>query len=402
MKKHILIICQYFYPEPFRINDMAFEWVKRGYKVSVVTGIPNYPEGKFYPGYGLFKHKKETVDGVEVYRIPLIPRGEGKLGLVLNYFSFPISGFWWSLFSKQRPDLVFMFETSPMNQCKVGVRFARKHNIPCYLYVQDLWPENVEMITGIHSPLVIKPITHMVENIYKGCTHLWGTSPSFVTEIAKRLPKEQQSKVTFWPQYAEEFYQPKPRKEHDGFNVMFTGNIGQAQGLEILPKAARILKEKDMVDIRFTIVGDGRARESFEKSIAEQGVTELFTFTGRKPATEVPFLLAEADVAFISFADDELFAKTIPAKLQSYMACGMPIVASAKGETARVIAEAGCGMCSEIGNAEALAENIIKMRDLGRERLNEMGDNALVYNRVHFDKKTLMDEMDKWLNQELK
>mgnify|MGYP002623303958 FL=1 len=402
MKKHILIICQFFYPEPFRINDIAFEWVKRGYRVSVVTGIPNYPEGKFYPGYGFFKHKKETVNGVEIYRIPLIPRGKGKLGLVLNYFSFPISGFWWSLFSKQRPDLVFMLETSPMNQCKVGVRFAKMHNIPCFLYVQDLWPENVEMITGIHSPLIIKPITRMVEKIYAGCTHLWGTSPSFVTEMAKRLPPEQRDKVTFWPQYAEDFYQPKPRKLHDGFNIMFTGNIGQAQGLEILPKAARILKDRDIVDVRFTIVGEGRARSAFERAIAEEGVEDLFTFTGRRPATEIPFMLAESDAAFLSFADDDLFAKTIPAKLQSYMACAMPILASARGETVRVITEADCGLCSDLGDAAGLADNIITMRNYDKERLNKMCDNALVYNNKHFNKKILMDEMDRWLNGELK
>ncbi|MCR5416413.1 MAG: glycosyltransferase family 4 protein [Pseudobutyrivibrio sp.] len=397
MKKHILIVCQYFYPEQFRINDMAFEWVKRGHKVTVITGIPNYPEGRFYPGYGLFKNKKEVINGVEVYRLPLIPRGKGKIGLALNYFSFPISGFFWSIFSRLNPDLVFMFETSPMNQCKVGVRFAKKRGIPCYLYVQDLWPENVEMITGIHSPIIINPITRMVEKIYRGCTHIWGTSPSFVTEIAKRLPADQQDKVSFWPQYAEEFYEPRPRQAHEGFTLMFTGNIGQAQGLDILPRAAAIIKSQGHSHIHFTIVGDGRARTDFEKSIADAGVTDMFTFTGRKMPQEIPNLLATADAAFISFADDELFAKTIPAKLQSYMACAMPIIASAKGETARVISEAQCGMCSDIGDEKALAANIIAMSALTSEKQREMGENAHAYNMAHFNKKTLMDEMEKFI-----
>lgn len=397
MKKHIIIICQHFYPENFRINDMAFEWVKRGYQVTAVTGFPNYPEGKVYKGYGFFKRRHEVINGVDVYRIPLIPSGNNRFQLVLNYFSFPFFGFFWNLFTKIKADEVYMFETSPMNQCKVGVAYAKKHHIPCFLYVQDLWPENVEMITGIHSPIVIKPIERMVRKIYKGCTHIWGTSPSFVDSIRKYVDEDEKDKVSFLPQYAEEFYQPQEKQEHKGFNVIFTGNIGQAQGLEILPKAAAIIRAEGIKDIRFTIVGDGRARERFKESITAAGVWDLFEFAGRVKPTEVPGLLAKGDVAFISFADDELFAKTIPAKLQSYMACAMPIVASAKGETARVISEADCGMCSDIGDAKALAMNIIAMRNLPKDRLNQMGENALAYNSEHFSKKKLMDYMDTYL-----
>ncbi len=395
--KHILIICQYFYPEQFRINDMAFEWVKRGYKVTVVTGIPNYPEGKFYPGYSWFKNTKETVNGVEIHRIPLIARGSSKLGLIANYFSFPFFGFWWNLFTKIKADEVFMFETSPMNQCKVGVRYAKKHNVPCYLYVQDLWPENVEMITGIHSPLIVKPIERMVRKIYKGCTHIWGTSPSFVQGIRKYVDPSEEDKVSFWPQYAEEFYQPAPKKEHEGFNVIFTGNIGQAQGLEILPLAAKKIRDQRIKNIRFTIVGDGRARKILENAITQNGVWDMFEFVGRVQPQEIPNLLATGDAAFISFADDELFAKTIPAKLQSYMACAMPIIASARGETARIIKEADCGICSDIGDAEELAVSIIAMSHMPKERLEQLGTNAHMYNLEHFNKKKLMDEMDRYL-----
>ena len=281
-----------------------------------------------------------------------------------------------------------------MNQCKVGVAYAKKHNVPCYLYVQDLWPENVEMITGIHSPIVIKPIERMVRKIYKGCTHIWGTSPSFVEAIRKYVDPAEHDKVSFWPQYAEEFYEPKEKKAHKGFNVVFTGNIGQAQGLEILPEAAAIIRKEGIKDIRFTIVGDGRARHTFEDSITRAGVWDLFEFTGRVKAPEVPDILATGDAAFLSFADDDLFAKTIPAKLQSYMACAMPIIASAKGETVRVINEADCGMCSDIGDAHALAMNIIAMRNLSASKLAEMGENAYAYNKEHFSKKKLMDEID--------
>jgi glycosyltransferase involved in cell wall biosynthesis len=236
----------------------------------------------------------------------------------------------------------------------------------------------------------------MVRKIYKGCTHIWGTSPSFVDAIRKYVDPSEQEKVSFWPQYAEEFYEPKPKKAHKGFNVIFTGNIGQAQGLEILPEAASILRKEGIKDVSFTIVGDGRARHSFEESITKAGVWDLFEFKGRVKATEVPDMLASGNAAFLSFADDEIFAKTIPAKLQSYMACAMPIIASARGESVRVITEADCGMCSDIGDARALAENIIKMRNLSKDRLQEMGENAYAYNKEHFSKKKLMDEIDEY------
>ncbi|MDD3141870.1 MAG: glycosyltransferase WbuB, partial [Lachnospiraceae bacterium] len=148
MKKQILVISQYFHPEQFRINDICKEWVKRGYKVTVITGIPNYPQGKYYKGYGLLKKRKEIYKGIEVIRIPLIPRGKNTLMLVLNYSSFVIAGFFWEMFTKIKADLMFIFEVSPMTQALPGIWYAKKRKIPCYLYVQDLWPENVEIITG--------------------------------------------------------------------------------------------------------------------------------------------------------------------------------------------------------------------------------------------------------------
>ena len=143
MKKHILIVSQYFYPEQFRINDIAAEWVKRGHKVTVLTGIPNYPQGKFYDGYSWRKNRREVWNGVDIIRIPLFARGKSSIGMILNYFSFVISGFFWKCFTKLKADVVFTFEVSPMTQALIGVWYSKKHKIPNYLYVQDLWPENV-------------------------------------------------------------------------------------------------------------------------------------------------------------------------------------------------------------------------------------------------------------------
>ncbi len=390
MPKHILVVSQYFYPEPFRINDMCCEWVKRGYKVTVLTGIPNYPEGRFYSGYSWFKKRKETWNGIEVIRIPLIARGKTSVGLLLNYLSFVITGFFWSLLTRVKADIVFTFEVSPMTQALIGVWYSKKRQIPNYLYVQDLWPENVETVTGIHSKLVIEPIGKMVNYIYRNCDRIFATSPSFVKEVQKRVDNKE--KAIYWPQYAEDFYRPMPKRAIDripddgSFKIVFTGNIGYAQGLEVLPKVARLLEEEN---VRFVIVGDGRYKSEFEKEISD--CRDMFILVERQPAENIPEILAACDVAFVSFMNNDLFAKTIPAKLQSYMACGMPILASATGETERILREANCGICCKIGDAFSIA---IGIKQLMLEDLNKLGQEARFYFEKHFDKSTLLDDIN--------
>lgn len=397
MKKHILVVSQYFYPEQFRINDICQEWVKRGFKVTVITGIPNYPEGKYYEGYGILKKRKETWNGIDIIRIPLIPRGKSKIGLVCNYLSFPVSGFIWNLLSNIKADYVFNFETSPMTQTLIAVWYAQKHKVPCYLYVQDLWPEAVETVTGIHNPFIIKPLDTMVRYIYKHCDKIFCTSPSFVQDICKRGVDKK--KVYYWPQYAEEFYQPAEKhsvpeiEDDDSFKIIFTGNIGYAQGLDSIPKAAKILKSKG-ANVKFYIVGDGRYKQELIKEISYAGVDDMVILIGRHPAKRIPEFLACCDVAYVSFMNDSLFSKTIPAKVQSYMACGMPVLAASEGETNRIVQKADCGLCSHIGDEVSLAENVEKMMSMERAELERMGKNAREFCNRYFSKKVLMDKMD--------
>ena len=402
MKQHILVVSQYFYPEDFRINDICKEWVKRGYKVTVLTGIPNYPQGKFYKGYNWFRGRRETYEGMGIIRIPLIPRGHNALMLMLNYISFVISGWFWKTFTGLKADRVFICEVSPMTQALPGVWYAKRRRIPCSIYVQDLWPENVEIVTGLHNKHILGAIDRMVDGIYQKCDKIYATSPSFVKRLEEResVYADGESKVKYWPQYAEEFYRPMPKKElqdlsaeDERFQVIFTGNIGHAQGLDILPKTARILRDRGS-KCCFLLVGDGRYRQKLEEEIRAERVEDMFRLLGRKPAEDVPKYLAHGDVAFISFADNELFQMTIPAKLQSYLACGMPILAAAGGETARILQEAGCGICSKMGDPQALADAIEGFMKFPAEEKNKMRKAAIDYSKRHFTKKVLLDKMD--------
>lgn len=413
---HLLVISQYFYPEMFRINDMAQEWVKRGYRVTVLTGIPNYPMGKFFDGYDYKHHRHEVWNGIEIIRIPLIARGSSSVGMVANYISFLNSGWFWNMTSKIHADYVFSFEVSPMTQALIGCWYSKKHHVPHYLYVQDLWPENVETITGIHNKAVIGPINCMVDYIYKNSDQIFTTSPSFVDAIVNRSVHVDADKVHYWPQYAEEFYRPiaqdraleqlkadgldekiQDKLRAPSFKIAFTGNIGYAQGLNILPKTSEILKD-DHANVTFVIVGDGRYQAELEEDIRKRGVEDYFIMIPRQNAEKVPYYLGVCDAAFLSFMDTELFEHTIPAKLQSYMACGKAIIASAKGETERIIEESQCGICTEIGNGRELAEGIKKLSS-DPEVLKEMSVNSREYFESHFDKKMLMDQMDKWFRK---
>ncbi|MBN2878181.1 MAG: glycosyltransferase family 4 protein [Clostridia bacterium] len=399
VSKHIIVISQYFYPEQFRINDICEEWVKRGYKVTVLTGIPNYPEGRFYKGYGLFKKRKENYKGIDIIRIPLVARGKNSLMLALNYFSFVVSGFFWKAFTSLKADYVFIHETSPMTQALIGVWYAKKHKIPCYLYVLDLWPDNVEIVAGIKNKLILNQLGKMVDYIYRGCNLILTGSNSFKLSIEARGVKKE--KVLYWPQYAEDFYKPMEKcKAADGkFSIIFAGNIGYAQGLDVLPKAAEIIKAKGMGGkIVFNIVGDGRYKEDFVKIIEQLTVKDMFILTERQPANKIPDLMAKNDAAILCFNESPLFRMTIPAKLQSYMACGMPVLASASGEAADIINSAECGLCGAPGDADKLAENIIYMSEKAEEELTLMGKNALKYYENNFSKEKLLDEIDRFFN----
>ncbi len=395
-KMHILIVSQYFYPEPFRINDMAQEWVRRGYRVTVLTGIPNYPAGRFYPGYGYRRRRRERWKGVDVIRLPLVPRGSGAAGLAANYASFAAAGFLWNLTAGLAADVVFTFEVSPMTQALIGVWYAKKHGVPHYLYVQDLWPENVETVAGIHHPAVIGLVNRMVDLIYKHTDQIFAASPCFVQAICTRRVRVDRRKVHYWPQYAEDFYQPcgkqkRMKHEKQPFLIVFTGNIGYAQGLDILPETAAVLREEH---VKFVLVGDGRYLPALRRKIAQKKVREKFVLYPRQQPERIPQLLGRCDAAFLSFMDTKLFEMTIPAKLQSYLACGMPVLASASGETRRIIERAQCGICTPIGDAQALAEGV---RAMMQADLVQMGKNSRAYFDKNFERKMLMDWFERYL-----
>lgn len=409
-KKHILLISQYFHPETFRVNDMADEWVKRGYRVTVLTGIPNYPMGKFYEGYDYTHKRKEKWEGVEIIRIPLVPRGNsGKkilnyFGMTANYFSFVLSGFLWVESKGIQADMVYTYEVSPMTQALVGCLYRKKYKVPHFLYVTDLWPENVESVTGVHTRFLIHPIQCMVDYIYKNTDYIFTCSKSFIPKIEARGVSN--SRIEFWPQYAEEFYKPLVAKDElipqdKVINLVFTGSVGFAQGLGILVDTAKKLKHRSVL-VRFSIIGDGRYLDILKEDIKVSSVEDYFNFIPRQKAEDIPKYIACADAQLITLSKNDVFAITLPAKTQSCFACGKPILVSADGEIQDIVNEAGAGLCSNAEDVSGLENNIIRFMNMSLDERIRLGENALYYAKTHFDKTKQMDRLDKVFKEYLK
>lgn len=396
----LLVISQYYYPEQFRINDICKEWTKRGYEVTVLTGIPNYPEGKFYKGYNFFKKRKEIVDGIEVIRIPIIPRGKNSIMLLLNYLSFVISGFFFAKFTKKKFDKVFTYEVSPITQALPGIWYAKRKKIQSILYVMDLWPESIELATGKRNDKLFGIIDKLVNYIYINTDKILTSSESFKADIIQK--GQSKEKVEFWPQYAEEFYLDKENKvldinDKNRFKIIFTGNIGYAQGLDILINTAKILKEKNE-NIVFYLVGNGRAKEELKKKVKENKIEGIIKFIDKKPAKEIPNYINACDATFISLKSNYISEKILPAKLQSYLASGKPIIGCAKGEIESVINLANAGICCNEENEEVLAQKIIELKNKTEEELYEYGINARRYYEENYEKNYLLNRMDNILN----
>ena len=267
----ILIISQYFYPENFKINDVALTLKEKGYEVEVLTGIPNYPSGNLYDGFKFWSKNDSFFKGIKVYRAKLIPRKRGgSLMISLNYLSFVFFGFFKLMTINKKFDKIITFAPSPITVGILGSIASIKYNAKSLLWVQDLWPESVKIAGGVKNPLILYFLDSLTRAIYK-FTDLILVQSEFFEEylINQRVSK---NKIKYLPNYAEDFYKiVEPEKMikksfGDGFAIMFAGNIGEAQNLNVLVDAANILKD-DQINVKFILIGEGRYKDLLKQYI---------------------------------------------------------------------------------------------------------------------------------------
>ena len=404
---NLLITSQYFWPENFPINDLAKGLRQKGHDITVLTGMPNYPEGRLYPGYSAFTIKMERHEGIKIVRVPMVPKGRGNAArMLLYYWSLALSACLLVPISfRKKVDLVFVYQPSPITVGLPALVLKAMEQTPVWIWVQDLWPETLVGTGMVRSAFFLRLTDLLVRLIYSNCDRILVQSQEFVPRILKKgVPRE---RIRFFPNSAPELYKPTlvdlgaPERSllPPGFRVVFAGNIGRAQDIPTILFAAE--KLKDETDIHWVILGDGPMRSWAEERMKARGLEKTVHLMGRYPEQAMPRFFSLADVLLVTLKKDPVFAITIPSKVQSYLACGKPIVAALDGEGARVIDESGGGLAVPAGDADALAEAVLKVYGMPKSDLESMGRLSREYSERHFERNTLLDKLDGWMKEEV-
>ena len=385
---NVLIVSQHFFPENFRINDFAEALVERGHQVTVLTGIPNYPEGKFFRGYGLFSRTNEVWNNIRVIRSPIVSRGRAsKLRLAINYASFILGASMAGLFRAGRNyDVIFVHETSPVTVGIPAIVMKKFTGAPILFWVLDLWPEYAADAGGIKSKSALKWIAELTRWIYSHCDLVLVQSKGFIASV-KRMGVDSE-RIRYFPSWAESLYSrpdtQQPVSLPAGFKVMFAGNVGECQDFPSILLAAE--KTRHRTDIHWVIVGDGRILPWVKEEVARRNLGSTVHLMGRHPVESMPAFYSQADIMLVTLKSEGVFALTIPGKVQSYLAFGKPVIAMLDGEGARVIEEAGAGFSCPASDAVKLASLVERAASLNQAELQKLGDQGKKYYEFEFER----------------
>lgn len=392
----ILVVCQHYWPEPYYLSDVCEELVRRGHEVHVVTDVPNYPMGEIYPDYRRGQNREQERNGVKITRTFTIGRRHGAIFRLLNYYSYSLSS---TLYVKRLPgdyDVVFTNQSSPIMMTRAASAYSRKWHKKCVMYCMDLWPASLTAGGLRPSSPIYRFFGWVSRRLYRRADLILITSKLFRDYLEQEHGIEAE-KIEYLPQYASGIFDVLPMAaEKETTDIVFAGNIGAAQSLDTLLRAAKLLENeadggKPLV---WHIVGDGSELENLKRLATELKLGNV-VFHGRKPAEEMPRYYAMADAMAVLLTADENISRTLPGKVQTYMAAGKPIVAAANGETPRVLAEAACGYCAPAEDSEGFAEAVRAF--LRESRRDQLGRNARFFYEENFEKSIFMDKLEKEL-----
>jgi glycosyltransferase involved in cell wall biosynthesis len=388
----VLLLSQHFWPESFRINEVAQSLVEQGCEVTVLTGKPNYPEGQVFPGYRVGGIQRERRAGYEIVRVPLLPRGAGGARrLVQNYLSFlfcaSVVGPW--ALRGQRFDVIFVYGTSPILQAIAGVVLKWLKGAALVAWVQDLWPDSLEMTGFVKNRRALAAVAVVVRWIYRRCDLLLVQSRAFLVPVRAMSGA---TPVDYHPNPGDRetasaaLGEPALRLDAQAFNIVFAGNLGTVQALEVVLDAAEQLGEASPV--RWWLIGSGARSAWLSEQIVGRGLSRVM-LPGRFEPAQMPAIFAQADALLVSLCKGPAMSLTIPSKIQAYLAAGRPILAAMDGEGARVVEEAGAGMASAAEDAAALAAAARQLQSLNAEARQAMGVAGRRYYEEHFAPDTL-------------
>ena len=380
MATRILLLTQWFDPEPtFKGLVFARELVRQGYEVEVLTGFPNYPGGKIYPGYRMRWRQSEVIDAVQVTRVPLYPsHDQSKIGRVLSYVSFAASSLFYGLFGAKRPDVIYAYHPPlTVGISAAFIRFFRR--TPVVYDIQDMWPDTLRATGMFANERALRVVSKVCDWVYRHVDRIVVLSPGFkLLLIERRVPEQKVDVIYNWcaedalavPQLA----LPEAFPGSDKFRILFAGNMGKAQALDAVLEAAELLKQR-APGLVFVLLGGGLEVERLKQSAAERTLDNVI-FLPPVPMSEVGAYLTEADALLVHLKKDPLFTITIPSKTQAYMAVGKPILMAVDGDAADLVLQAECGRVAESESPESLADAAMELMRLSTEERVTMGRNS--------------------------
>jgi colanic acid biosynthesis glycosyl transferase WcaI len=382
----ILLLTQWFDPEPtFKGQAFARALHQAGHEVEVITGFPNYPGGKLYPGYRLRWRQRETIDGVRVLRVPLYPSHDGSaLGRVFNYLTFALASCLAGLFLARRPDVIYSYHP-PLTTSLSGLVIARLRRVPVVNDIQDLWPDTLRATGMIRSARVLALVARVCRVVYAGVDALVVLSPGFRRRLIERgVPEEKVEVIYNWcdeQALSIAARGPAPEAMRDRINVVFAGTMGKAQALDAVLDAARLVAPRD-ARVQFVFVGGGIEVERLKARVVAEGAPNVI-FLPRMPMNEVGTVLGAADALLVHLKDDPLFAITVPSKTQAYMAVGKPVIMAVRGDAADLIERSGGGVVAEPEHPESIAAAVLDLAARGAEERAAIGARAAHYYFEH-------------------
>jgi len=400
-QQRILVVCQHFWPESFRLNDVCDYFVEQGFAVDVLCGIPNYPKGKFYENYTYVKNRKQQHNGVNIRRVFEIPRGQNSnFGIFLNNISFSIA----SLFHiprllMKKYDRIFIYQLSPVMMAAPGIIIGKLKKVPITMWVIDPWPESLFSFLPINNQFLRKVATVVSHWHYRHVDKLVLLSDRMRDKMIE-ITHFDKSRVIMLPQACEKLYEEQPKdpqlskRFRGGFNITFAGVITPILSFQTVVAAATTLHERGYTDINWIIIGDGMAREWLETVVAKHKLSEHFFFEGFLPKEEIPRYTTNAtDLLLSTLVKSDFLEATVPAKITSYFAAGKPIVLGMDGAAHDLINKVGCGFAGPAEDVSALADNIEKIYKMSKSERAILGKKAHDYYYENFERNIVMKKL---------
>ena len=389
----ILVVAQFYYPDEFRVNDITRQMAADGHTVHVLTGLPDYTTSRIPKEYKWFRRRRETVEGVDIIRVPVIARRSGVLFRALNYLSFVVNGRLYARFSRLKPDLVFSYETSPVLQVLPAITMAKRRRVPLVIYCCDIWPECLKVWGVKESSLLFRYMKRLSRRIFNKGDRVAITSEPF-REYLRQVNEVPEEKIRLLPQHAEDTFGCIAGEFEDNgvTDFLFAGNIGAAQDVETLVRAARILREVTDAPFAVHVVGDGSSRAACQRLSEELGVEDRVFFHGKHPLSEMVSYYKTADCMVLTMSESAVGSSTLPSKWQGYVNAGRPVVVAANGIAAEITAQVGCGLCTAAGDARGLAAAMKQIID-SPEACREMGERGRRYYEENSRKELFMERL---------